>query len=345
MKLMTMLDCLSSRESQLAYAHADGGMPTLQSVLNPSELCKYLSAILPRHFGEVQDIQFQVLQHYRGKRCTVNITLKTINGQHEMIGKVYAKDRADVYDAMKEISRAGFGPEMEFSIPQPLAYVPELRLLLQEKVYGKPAAKIFSQDSKLEHALAAERCAKWLAHFHELGPTSGPVFFLDGELLNHWMHRVAKRAGPQVGQFTRKAALLLEQLEILALTVDRTEMCACHGSYSPPQIILTETRTAIFDWDSYCVANPTWDVAKFITKLEQLALESHGSRKALDDAVQVFYETYATTSRFSVAKYLPFYKAALCLRRAKRELRLSGGGLEKAEVMINEGLRILTKEV
>jgi hypothetical protein len=293
---MTMLDCLSNCESQFTYSFADPGIPSLQSVLNPSEVREYLLPVLPSYFGEIQDIQFQMLQHYRGKRCTVNITLQTTNGQHEVIGKIYAADRPDVYYAMKEISRAGFGPEMEFCIPQALAYVPELHFLLQEKVYGEPATEIFSNAGKRKQASAAERCAKWIARFHELGPTSGPVFFLNEELLNHWMHRLAKRAGQQAGQFLRKAALLLEQLEIAALAVNCPKMCACHGSYSPPQIILNGTRTAIFDWDSYCVADPTWDVAKFIIKLQQLALESHGSRKALDAAIQVFYETYATES-------------------------------------------------
>jgi len=339
-----MLDCSSNRESQFTYSFADPGIPWLQSVLNPSEVREYLLPVLPSYFGEIQDIQFQMLQHYCGKRGTLNISLQTTNGQHEVIGKIYAADRADVYEAMKEISRAGFGPEMEFCIPQPLAYVPELHFLLQEKVYGKPATEIFSDGGKRKQASAAARCAKWIARFHELGPTSGPVFVLNDELLNHWMYRLAKRAGPQ-GHFLHKAALLLEQLEIAALAVDCPEMCACHGSYSPPQIILSGARTAIFDWDSYCVADPTWDVAKFIVKLQQLALESHGSRKALDAAIQVFYETYTTESRFEVGKYLPFYKAALCLRRAKRELRLNRGRLEKAEAMLDEGLRILTEEV
>ena len=41
---------------------------------------------------------------------------------------------------MERIGQAGFGPQGEFSIPWPLAYVPSLHLLLQERVEG-PRAK------------------------------------------------------------------------------------------------------------------------------------------------------------------------------------------------------------
>jgi hypothetical protein len=130
-------------ESELTTSFADPGIPTLRFVLDPSEFGRRVFPILPQQWGKVRDIQIQVLQHHRRRRCTVSIMLQTADGDHEVVGKIYAEDRADVYRAMEEISRAGFGPEMEFSIPQPLVYVPELHLLLQEKVTGQSVTEIF----------------------------------------------------------------------------------------------------------------------------------------------------------------------------------------------------------
>jgi hypothetical protein len=316
--------------SESAHSLADPGIPTLQAVLDPRELGKHLNRVLAPELGLVRDIQTKVLLHHPEKRCTIDITLETITGKHELIGKVYASDRSDVYRAMEEISQSGFGPEEEFSIPQPLAFIPELRLLLQEKVRGTSATEIFSTGNDSELANAAERCARWLARFQDKAPLLGPVFLPTQELMAYGV-----RPGKRLGSLADKSRLLLKRLEMMAPGLEPTEMCACHASYSHRQIILSETRTATFDWDHYCVADPTRDVARFIVNLQKLALGSRDSLKALDAANETFYKTYKATSRFEVGKHLPFYKAAHCLMRARYCI----------EPLLDEGLRILAEEV
>src|SRR2546428_321052 len=93
-----------------------------------------------------------------------------------LIGKVYAKDRSDVYQLMQALAGAGFGPHDEFSIPRPAAYLPALQLLLQERVQGRPATESFLSDNQSECTAAAERSARWLAKFHAMAPRIGPSF-------------------------------------------------------------------------------------------------------------------------------------------------------------------------
>ena len=112
---------------------------TLPAVLNPAELGEHLRQALPSQTEGLRGIQVRVLKHRVGKRCVVEITLTTTEGVLCLIGKTYAKDRSDVYQLMKEISKAGFGPCEGLSIPQPTAYLQSLQLLLQEKVEGRPA--------------------------------------------------------------------------------------------------------------------------------------------------------------------------------------------------------------
>jgi aminoglycoside phosphotransferase (APT) family kinase protein len=281
-----------------------------------------------------------VLQQHRASRCTVDITLQTTTGKHEVIGKVYAKDRSDVYRAMKQISQSGFGPEEEFSIPQPFAFVPQLNLLLQEKVHGPLATEIFLTGSDGERATTAERSARWLAHFHAYGPLSGPAFFLTSNLMEGWVDRL----GGPYGRLASKARLLFRRLQNTAMALRPTEMCACHGGYWHKQIIFTETRTITFDWDNHCISDPCRDVARFIIELKRLALKSYGSIKALDTTIDVFFKSYSSTSRFEVTTNLPLYKAAVCLKRAKSHLRSAGSGPEHAEAMLDEGLRVLAEE-
>ena len=242
---------------------------------------------------------------------------------------------------------AGFGREEKFSIPQPLAYLPELHLLLLEKVQGRPATEIFAQGSGREQALAAERCAKWIARFHSTVSALGSVFVLTPELLENWERSLPKWkwSGPQARQLMEKAALLLKRLELAAVRIDRVEMCSCHGDYGHQQIMLKESCTVTLDWDGFCIAHPSLDIARFIIDLQRLALKTRNSLNALDEAIEVFYKTYMSTSRFQLAKYLPFYKAVTCLRCARKHLKPDRRETERADALLDEGLRVLAEEV
>ncbi len=330
---------LKGLEAESPDSFVDRDIPALQVLLNPRELGQHLSGVLSRECGVVRDVKLVVLQRHRRKRWTVNLALETTTGKYELIGKLYATDREDVFRAMKQISEAGFGPEAEFSIPKPLAYIQDLKLLLQEKVEGRLATEIFSNGNESQRALAAERCARWLAHFHANAPPVGNAFLLTNELMDYWVHRFRS-----VGSLEMKARLLSQRLATAALALGPTETCACHGGYWHQQIILTDDRVATVDWDNHCIADPARDVAKFIIELQQLALRSHGRTDALDVVIEVFYQTYTANSRFPVAKSLPLYKAAVCLKRSKYHLRPGGSGVEQAEAMLDEGLRVLTEE-
>src|SRR2546422_367384 len=153
------------------------GIRTLPAVLDPIELGKYLEffSFPPWNWGELRDIQVQALKTGHRNRWVVEILLQTTSTLHPLIGKFYDQDRSDVYRAMETIARAGFGPKAEFSIPEPLAFLPALNLLLLEKVQGVRAKESFVGGNERDRAEAAERCALWLARFHTVAPRSGPI--------------------------------------------------------------------------------------------------------------------------------------------------------------------------
>jgi phosphotransferase family enzyme len=320
-------------------------IPTLHAVLDPSELSKYLAPILDPGWGMLHDIEIRVLQHHRGSRCAVDIKLLTTTGSYELVGKVYSKDRSDVYRAMNQIIQSGFGPEEEFSIPRPLTFIPELRLLLQEKIQGTLLTKILTGGNDSERIAAIKRCARWLARFHDQARMSGPTFFVTQDHLQYWVRRLAKRAGEQFGRLVDKAVSLRSRLEIAAGKLDHLDVCACHGTYCHYQIILTETRTVTLDWDGFCVSHPSLDLARFIIVLQQLGLKVEGSLKAFDVVSDAFYRTYTGQNVFQATRHLPFYKAAHCLKHAKHHLKPGNGGIEMAEAMLDEGVRILSEEM
>jgi aminoglycoside phosphotransferase (APT) family kinase protein len=316
----------------------DLGLETLSAVFDSAVLVKNLRAISPGRWNEgtVEEARIvRVLKHHVGQRCTLEIGLRMRNGWHYVIGKVYRDDRPDIFPAMERIQQAGFGPDEEYSIPRPLAYLSSLHFFLQEKVEGPVAKEIFKSGDERSRAAAAKRCALWLARFHEFGPKAGPIFDTDRclSVLRERTRRIARLGG----RCAKKAKCLLEWLELAARQLRPVEMRAAHGSYSPAQLILAEGRTVAFDWDGYDVADPARDVARFLYALRRLALDQLDSVRALDGAAFVFLETYLAEGSPELRTNLAFYQVAACLKLARTVAHRQ----EKSEVMLDEGLGLL----
>jgi len=320
-----------------SHVITDPGIPTLPEILDPVTLGTHLRQALPTTGAAIQDIQLQLLKHHPGRRCTFEIAVRTVKGWEHLIGKVYAEDRSDVYRAMEEISRGGFGPEAEFAIPRPVVYLAPLRLLLYEKAIGTRAKVLILNPNRFDRVLPVARCALWLARFHALGPRSGRVVCLDDQLrfLEDCWRGLADLGWP----FADKASRLFERLNATAPRLGGIEMCAGHGRYSCGQVLLVEGRTVAFDWDTYRVTDPSCDVARTLIDFTRLGLKHFASIRAPDAVVDVFLKAYTAAGRMVVATHLAFQKAAICLERAKRDFEKDAR--EWAEAMLDEGLRIL----
>lgn len=318
----------------------DLGIPTLSEILDPIALAKHLRIVsgAPWNGGPIEEVQVRVLKHHVGERCTLEIGLRAGNARLFLIGKVYNNDQPEVFEAMKAIQTAGFGAQDEFSIPQPIAYLPSLRLLLLEKIEGPAAKEIFKSGDERSREAAAERCARWLARFQALAPRTGPVFDVQS-----WLSSLQKRSR-QIAKLgercAEKAARLMQRLEDATSSLRPVEMRPGHGSYSPAQLILPDGRTVAIDWDGYDLADPARDVGRFLYALRRWAVDKLGSIRALDGAAEVFLKTYRSAGPPEAETNLWFYKAASCLKLA----RTVPHWREKAEAMLDEGLRVLEAE-
>lgn len=315
---------------------SDPGISTLPAIFAPLTLANHLRQALPNEYRTLRHLYFQILKHHPGSRCTFEMAMETANGWRLVIGKVYAVDRPDVYQIMEEIQRAGFGSQDEFSIPKPLAYLHGLRLLLQERVRGPLAKQVFLAGSERDRTKAVARCARWLAKFHAVGPRSGEVSKPIGQLhsIARWSRTIAKLGQP----LSDMAERLSRRLEEEAAEPRGIARCAGHGSFNCNQIILTEDRTTVFDWDSYDVADPCRDVARFLVALQRLAFKYLGSIRALDGIAEVFLKTYQALSPFKVAENLPWYRALACLKLSFYEADRSVCTLRDGiEALLSEG--------
>src|SRR5437762_1849723 len=250
---------------------SDPGIPTLEKALDPTVLRECVPEVLPSEWGAIRDVRLEVLKHHAGRRCTFEISLGTTSGSYSLIGKVYADDRSDVYRAMEEITRAGFGPEEEFAIPRPIGFLAPLRLLLYEKSPGTRAKVFVLSPNASERVRAAERCARWLARFHARGPRTGRVVRPKDQL--SLLEGGSRSLGDLGWPFGDKARRLFDRLTAAALGLGDIDMSASHGRYTCGQVLLVDGRTVAVDWDTYRVADPSCDVARTLVDLRRLGLK------------------------------------------------------------------------
>ena len=328
--------------SELTEATGDPQIPTLPAVLNAIESRRHLDIFsrLSWRGEDLRDVQVRVLRFHRGRRCTLELVVRTAGGVRLLVGKVYAEDGLPVYQAMVRISRGGFGPKAEFSIPEPLVFLPAMQFVLQEKVEGASAERLFLTGKERDCILAAERSARWLARFHAVAPKAGPVFYPNNYLtaLQRWSCRIAELGEP----LARKARRLFHRLELAASSLGPIEMCPGHGDFKPPHVILGNGRTTTCDWDRFDVADPWRDVARFVVALERLALRHFGSMRALDAAANSFLKTYSATGRLGINLHLPFHMAATCVQFAKYDISQPiTRWRDEMAALLDEGQRIL----
>jgi aminoglycoside phosphotransferase (APT) family kinase protein len=326
----------------------DPGIETLSEVLDPITLAKHLAGVsgAPWNGQAHKEVQVRVLRHHVGQRCTLEIALRTQQGWHFMIGKVYQADCPELFQAMDGIQQAGFGPRAEFSIPQPLAYLASLRCFVQEKVEGPSAGDIFKTGDEHSRVAAAERCGRWLARFHAVGPRAGPVSYAHEHLKSKSMRRCSRKIAKLTGPFANKAAHLLQRLEAASSSLSPVELRAGHGSYSASHVILAEGRTVAIDWDFHEVADPACDLARFLGALRRRALIRLGSIRLLDGAAEAFLTAYLAMGPSGVEENLRFFEAATYLNLAMRHLSDPVPNCqENTEAMLDEGLRVLGREV
>jgi aminoglycoside phosphotransferase (APT) family kinase protein len=311
-------------------------VPALAEILDRNKLLQQLS-LLPtfQQTPALQDLVVRVMRYRGTQRAVVGISLRS-----GILGKAYATNRQDVYQFMVALQEAGFDRAADFSIPQPIAYLPALNLLLQEHVEGPIARKVLNDDDERVRVGAAEQCGRWLGTFHNRAPRSGQVQEFEDFLA------VLEKGGQALMEggrpFAGKTRRLMEGLRAAQPGPGTVKLCAGHGDFGAYQVVLAPKRTVVFDWDGFDVGDPTRDVARFVVSLEKRAFSPRSSYR-MDACIAAFLEAYfAAGGQPEVAVRLPFYKAATYLHRAGRiSRRDQPGWQEQAERCVDAALLTL----
>jgi aminoglycoside phosphotransferase (APT) family kinase protein len=217
------------------------------------------------------------------------------------------------------------------SIAEPLAYLPDLKLLLQGPIREEQTLHALLRGalrSGTPEAMAAaqdylRKTAVGLAELHRSGVRCGAPWGWADELADtrKQLERLARAVPHLADARTILAAPLLERLETLARAYPVDPPVPTHGTFRPAQVLLYQGRIGFIDFDSFRQAEPAMDLALFRSSLKDKGMrmlydEGNSRDAALDPATcrarlaqlealgEVFlahYEQLAPVSRQRVA--------------------------------------------
>ena len=248
-----------------------------------------------------------VVRHKPGRRCTVRYD---VDGGGRLWGKAYASRRGpDVYARLARVA-AATREDPRVRVPEPVAYLPELQLLLLREVEGEAATPLLlAGDETL-----AEHIAEALFALHACRAQLGREHALPDEL-EPLAGRVERIAGarPALARAARHC-LALAQQPPTATWRYRT----VHRDFYDEQVLVSPAGIAFVDLDDSAESEPALDVANFLAHLRLL-----GAPPAVGDC---FWARYRALDPALDDRLVRFLQATTLLRLADIHLGRNGEG-------------------
>ena len=219
-----------------------------------------------------------IVRHKPGRRAIARLT----TDRGTLYAKMFASSRGPKVHAISQTicDARAFGPDV--ALPVPVAYLPELRTLVQKRVAGEPIEDALTGgDTAL-----ARRIAEALHRFHISGADLGRRHDLAKELAP-LPGRVAEVIDT-VPELESLAHMCLQRVRAGADMVTTWRLKPVHRDCYHDQFLVDGGRLAVLDLDDAAMSEPAVDIANVAAHLMLLGAQRSGDMTALAPVIDVF---------------------------------------------------------
>lgn len=322
---------------------ADHKLPALYIALNDLLMEQVLNtdvALLNKLqlIGPVS-VRHQLLKYAPGKRCVVAYHLyESQTGQSvRLIGKLYRENRGQhIFQRMSHLWKARRRARGDALMAQPLHYLPNVGIILQQQVTGTPLAEMLGDDQLFDAVASA---GQNLAVLHEA--------YLPGLVVRERMvEHIIKYCRPTPMQLAEETAFLQPQIEaILARLLDdktlaNLPLTTVHNDLNLAHVYWEQGKTLFIDFDGLCLSHAALDIANFRVAL-QVYLGQRG-----DLLADCFLNAYLDARGAYGVPGLALYESLAYLRRATICYRKQAqpNWLEKTEWLLQQSHDALSQQ-
>jgi hypothetical protein len=254
----------------------------------------------------------QVVRYKPGSRATIVYHLEYPPGAdaeahgwpERVIAKTFRGDKgANAWAGMRSLWESPLGSGAAVQIAEPLAYLPDLPVLLQGPLAEERTLKELIRgalDAGTPEALAemdayVAKTAAGLAALHTSGASIGKPLVLDDKLAE--LHEVADTLAVNVPELAGAADALLARIEELAAAHPADPAVPSHGSFRPDQVLLAKGGIGFVDFDAACHAEPARDLGLFRATLKDVGLTRKAEDHVPEPPREAQLATYARLDR------------------------------------------------
>lgn len=308
---------------------SDEALPALPRLVEPASVVELLQPVLRAagyHRATIASCDPVVVRYKPGSRCTVVVGLTYAEQASEppppspVVLKTHQGDKGETaWAAMNALWQRPLGWQDSVTLAEPLAYLPEERILVQGPVPEDVTLKELARTSiasrekasldRLRRELA--KTARALAALHRCGASYGRTATLDDELAE--VREVVGRLSLSVPALDPAAQPLLRRLADLSHHEQADPIVPAHHDFRPAQVLLHRGDVGFIDFDGACMAEPALDLGRFRAKLRDIGISAIGlgdpspsgdrveeNLRLLDELCEGFlsaYQQHATVSR------------------------------------------------
>jgi len=227
-------------------------------------------------------------------RCTVRYQLEypgdnSAGWPNPVIAKTYSKDKGqNAYTAMRKLWDSPLSQGDVVAIAEPLAYVPEHKVLVQGPVRGsgdlkdllRAALRAGTSEAIEELHAITRKTAAGLAALHHSGARHGETVTWEDELAE--IRGELAKLSDSIAWFASAVEPLLAQLEASSTQHPAEATLPAHRSFRPQQVLIDRGKVGFIDFDGFCLAEPALDVALFRSTIKEMGINTSPSDKQKD---------------------------------------------------------------
>jgi len=302
---------------ELRTQQPDTELAMMPQLIDPEQARSLLEASIrnggsaARQDLHIQACQPRVARYKPGSRCTILYHLEyqptlaqTQQGPSVVVAKTYQDDLGqNAYTSMQALWQSPLGASRTVTIAEPLAYLPDLNVLVQGPIREEMTLKELIRHTLrkaernldpgaplVDPELASYICktAAGLAELHQCGVHYGEQVVWEDELAEIYEHRT--RLAKPLPQLATMAEDLLNRLQTLAALHPADPLAPAHRSFRPAQVLLAAGEIGFIDFDGFCQAEPALDIALFMATIKNLRV----NKSSVEDEDEEAGETMDT---------------------------------------------------
>jgi Phosphotransferase enzyme family len=254
------------------------------------------------------------------RRAVLEYEVLVDGQQQSLIGKLRAKgaDR-QTFVLQRNLWNARFSTQNTF-VPEPLGLIPELHLMLCQKVKGTGFNQLLENTEAVPHARRVARAIHQLHSLEHIRPAR--THTLEGELqiLRERLHRVAT-ARPEWKARLERVMLSCDRL---ASSLPRVQSQLIHRDFYADQVIITNSGACLIDLDLCSLGDPALDIGNFLAHLTEHSLRRHGNPNHLRRLEIAFEHSYLELAPDVSRESMFTYSTLTLARHISLSLELPG---------------------